>query len=309
MSLRLQRQAVVAEYDKGGKCSRQSEAVSAENCLADGASLADGTDEERGGYAPHHPVSPVEDGPVLRERRGAQRVGPCGHADEILHHVADSRNSRLNGIAGLSAADQHVEQQAEEEPGTGGRQLGDALHTEINGDSVDDADDDKDYNCQHVGFRDPGHAADRHGEQRGGKGKCGSRPCQQRKNGDQVDDFSSNSIHVLSEDRTAGLRILLFGALPDVKHEAECHGQHHIKTPGNRSPMKEGIGGGPVLKRPHVCNVRFIGVEYPLAERVEENVGRKACRKHHGSPFKIGVLRLLYVSQLNLSVSGKCHVE
>ena len=41
MSLGLQRQAVIAEDDKGSKGSGQSKEVASENGLPDGASLAD----------------------------------------------------------------------------------------------------------------------------------------------------------------------------------------------------------------------------------------------------------------------------
>ena len=54
--------------------------------------------------------------------------------------------------------------------------------------------------------------------------------------------------------------------------------------------------------------MRVLGVNHPLAERVEENIRRETRRKHHTSPLKEGVLRTL-AAEANVAEARKSEVE
>ena len=94
-----------------------------------------------------------------------------------------------------------------------------------------------------------------------------------------------------------------------MKHEAKGHSQNNVKAPGNGAPVKQGIGGCPVLHGAHVRDMGLACVEHPLAQGVEKYVGSQSRRKHHGTPLEGGVLRLFRIPQLYLAVAGKCHVQ
>jgi len=77
-----------------------------------------------------------------------------------------------------------------------------------------------------------------------------------------------------------------------MEHKAEGAGQHHIEAPRNGAPVKQGIDAGPVLDRSHFCHVGIVGIENPLAQRIEKDVGRQTGGEHHSAPGKGRILRL-----------------
>ena len=91
--------------------------------MPDGPATADGTDEKWSCHAPHHPVSPVKNGPVLWKGGGAEGISPGTQTDKILGQVADGGDAGLNGVAGFSTTDQHVKQQGKEQVRAGRSQL------------------------------------------------------------------------------------------------------------------------------------------------------------------------------------------
>ena len=94
-----------------------------------------------------------------------------------------------------------------------------------------------------------------------------------------------------------------------MDHKAKGHRHHHIKAPGNRPPVEQRIGGSPILNRAHGSQVRLPSVQHPLAEGVKHNIRRQPCGKHHGTPLEEGILRLIKISQPDLSKAGKSHIE
>ena len=74
--------------------------------------------------------------------------------------------------------------------------------------------------------------------------------------------------------------------------------------------VKERVCARPVLNTAHFCQMRVIGVENPLTQGVKENVRRKSGGKHHRTPGKIGIERLLIrFSEPDGSVAGKGDVD
>ena len=115
---------------------------------------------------------------------------------------------------------------------------------------------------------------------------------------------------MFSEDRAAGFGVFLFMAAAHMKHEAKGSGEHDIEAPRDRTPVKERVCARPVLNTAHFCQMRVIGVENPLTQGVKENVRRKSGGKHHRTPGKIGIERLLIrFSEPDGSVAGKGDVD
>ena len=56
-------QMCIRDSDKGGEGAGQPPEVAAQDGLPDGPATADGTNEKWSCHAPHHPVSPVKNGP------------------------------------------------------------------------------------------------------------------------------------------------------------------------------------------------------------------------------------------------------
>ncbi len=94
-----------------------------------------------------------------------------------------------------------------------------------------------------------------------------------------------------------------------MEHKAECHGQHHVETPGDRPPVKQGVGGSPVLHFSHLGDAGFSRVEDPLAQGVEQDVRRQPGGKHHGTPLEGGILRFFICAQANSPIGGKRDVQ
>ena len=78
-----------------------------------------------------------------------------------------------------------------------------------------------------------------------------------------------------------------------MQHEAEGHREHEVEAPRNWAPVEQRECAGPVHTAAHLHGVRVLPVEDPLAEGVEQDVGGKPRREHHGTPLEEAVLRLL----------------
>ena len=94
-----------------------------------------------------------------------------------------------------------------------------------------------------------------------------------------------------------------------MEHEAEGHGQDHIKAPGDRSPVEQGVGGSPVLDGAQVGDVVLAGIQHPFTEGIEQDIGGQPGGEHHGTPLEGGILRPLKVPQPDLPVGGEGHVQ
>ena len=77
-------------------------------------------------------------------------------------------------------------------------------------------------------------------------------PARRAKYSCQVNEFTENTVHTFAQKRPACLGVLLFVPLAHMEHEAEGDSQNDVKAPWNRTPVKQGIGGCPVLHGPHV---------------------------------------------------------
>lgn len=75
------------------------------------------------------------------------------------------------------------------------------------------------------------------------------------------------------------------------------------------APVKQRIGGCPVLHGSHVRDMGLACVEHPLAQGVEQYVGCQSRRKHHGTPLKGGILRLFKIPKLYFAIARKRHVQ
>ena len=90
---------------------------------------------------------------------GAHGIGPGGHAHEVLHHVPHCGDACLDDIACLAPAQKEIGQQSEEQVHAGGCQFGNALHAEVYGHGIHNADDDQDADGQEIVFRYAQHTA------------------------------------------------------------------------------------------------------------------------------------------------------
>ena len=235
----LDAESVVPEDDKGGPGASDSAGVSADDDLADGPAAADAADEERCRDAPYHPVSPVEDGPVLGEAGLTERVRVGGEFNEVLCHLSDIGEAGLQDIAGHAAGNQDEGQERKEEPDAGGGHPGDAVDAEPGTDGVENADDQQDRDAQRSGIRDPEDCGHSVGKKRRGDGEGGGGARDQCEDCQKIHKLSCPSVRQVSQQRPAGLGILLAVPLADMDHEAEGYSESHVESPRDRTPVEQ----------------------------------------------------------------------
>ena len=73
--------------------------------------------------------------------------------------------------------------------------------------------------------------------------------------------------------------------------------------------MKQRVNRDPVLHRTHIGDMRFSGIEHPLAEGIKQDIGCQTGSKHHGAPLEIGVPGGLAAAQTDGAKTGKCSIE
>ena len=114
-SFNLQSQAVVSQNNETDDGRSDAENIAAQHSLPDRPAPADIADKERSRDAPHHPVSPVVDRPILREVVGPRRIRISAQLDKVLEHLSKALESVLHDEPSLSADDQHDCQQAKKQ--------------------------------------------------------------------------------------------------------------------------------------------------------------------------------------------------
>ena len=285
-SVHLKPETIVPQNDDGSEGAGKTVEITAENCLANRSALADRADEKWDCDAPYHPVSPVEDRPGLWERGGSHRIRPRRKSDEILRKISERSDACFHDEAGLTAEKEDVGEKSEKQVGTAGSGELYALHAEEDCKCVDCADNNQNQNRQTCGLGNSGHTADCKRKQRSREGECRCGSGEKREDSDEVDDSSSPAIHTVAEERSTGLRIFLFFPVADMEHESESDRENHIESPRDRTPVKQRIGGSPVLNRAHLCDMWVGGIEHPFTAGVKQDVGCESGREHHRAPLK-----------------------
>lgn len=153
------------------------------------------------------------------------------------------------------------------------------------------------------------HPTECSGKQRRCKRKrrrCARNQC---KNRSQVDHTPPNSIYSASQQWTAGFGELLLITATDMDHKTKRNRKHDIKAPRDRSPVEKRICGCPFLHTAHYFDLRLIGIQRPLAQRIKQNVRSHGGCKNHSTPLKRAILRLFTVTKFDLAESGKGYVK
>ena len=143
----LKSKAVVAQNNKAHNRGTDAKQVAAKNGLTDRPSLRNLSDKERRRNAPDHPVRPVVDRPVLRERSCPGRIGIRSQADEILEHHTKGLYPVFNNKPRLTSDHEDNHNQDKKQSDADFCQEGNALESVNRGVGVYRAGQDQDNDC------------------------------------------------------------------------------------------------------------------------------------------------------------------
>ena len=73
--------------------------------------------------------------------------------------------------------------------------------------------------------------------------------------------------------------------------------------------MEKRVSGRPFLHAAHHFDLRFIGIQRPLAQRIKQNVRSHGGCKNHSTPLKRSILRLFTIAKFDLTEFGKGYVK
>ena len=73
--------------------------------------------------------------------------------------------------------------------------------------------------------------------------------------------------------------------------------------------MEKRVSGRPFLHAAHHFDLRFIGIQRPLAQRIKQNIRSHGGCKNHSAPLKRTILRLFTVAKLDLAEFGKGYIK
>ena len=125
---KLQTHAVVTEDHESDPASGDTPGIAFHDDLAERPAAADLRNEERRAHGPAEPVGPVEDGPVLREQRLAQRIKLGGEPQEVGGQVAEGSHKGLQHEDGPAGEQKYKGEQSQEQPDAELAEPGDGFH-------------------------------------------------------------------------------------------------------------------------------------------------------------------------------------